>query len=180
MRHYHVIAVSCLDEWLAKFLTTRHIARLPTRICAENSNCRVLVVSFIIACYALIVAGCSGDGVQRAEVSGTVTLNGELVREGSINFFPTDGAKGPEAGGAIVDGKYHIPRAKGPVVGMNRVELRAFQKTGKQIQDPTAKPGTMTEEIANIFPPEFNRESVLKKEIQPGKNTDVDFKLRLE
>ena len=63
---------------------------------------------------------------------------------------------------------------------MNRVELRAFQKTGKQIQDPTAKPGTMTEEIANIFPPEFNTNSVLETDVKPGTNVDVDFKIRLE
>lgn len=133
------------------------------------------LLTFAVAC-----AGCSGGGVQRAEVSGTVTLNGELVREGSINFFPTKGNTGPEAGGAILDGKFHIPRAKGPVVGMNRVELRAFQKTGNKIQDPTAKPGTMTEEIANIFPPEFNTNSVLETDVRPGKNKDVDFKIRLE
>jgi hypothetical protein len=127
----------------------------------------------------LTLGGCSQSGPQRAEVYGTVTLNGQPVKEGSINFFPTKGNTGPEAGGAILDGQFHIPRAKGPVVGMNRVELRSFQKTGRQIQDPTAKPGTMTEEISNIFPPEFNTNSVLESDVKPGKN-DIPFKIRLD
>jgi hypothetical protein len=137
------------------------------------------ILSFAILGTAILaLGGCSRDGVQRAEVSGTVTFNGEPVKEGSINFFPTEGTKGPEAGGAILDGKYHIPRAKGPVVGKNRVELRAFQKTGRKIQDPTAPPGTLTEEIANVFPLEFNTNSTLTRDVQPGKN-ELPFDIRV-
>jgi hypothetical protein len=138
-----------------------------------------LVVILFLLGIAPFFAGCSGSGPQRAEVSGTVTLNGRPVREGSINFFPTDGNTGPEAGGEIKDGKYHIPRAKGPVVGQNRVELRAFQKTGKRIQDPTAPPGTLTEEIANVFPPEFNTNSELKRTVNAGKN-DIPFAIEVQ
>jgi hypothetical protein len=141
---------------------------------------RIQTVQFIFVGATLFaLTGCSNDGVQRAEVSGTVTFNGQPVKEGSINFFPTDGTKGPEAGGAILDGKYHIPKAKGPVVGKNRVELRAFQKTGRRIQDPTAPPGTLTEEIANVFPLEFNTNSELRRDVQPGKN-DLPFEIRVE
>jgi hypothetical protein len=141
----------------------------------EMQRLLLITGACLIAC-----CGCGPAGPQRAEVSGTVTLNGEPVREGSINFFPTKGNTGPEAGGAILDGKFHIPRAKGPVVGMNRVELRAFQKTGKQIQDPTAKQGTLTEEIANIFPAEFNSNSTLERDVSAGKNENMDFPISLK
>lgn len=136
-----------------------------------------LVCRFILLLgFSLLHVGCGPSGPPRAEVSGVVTLNGQPVSEGSINFFPTEGNTGPEAGGAIRDGKYHIPRAQGPVLGKNRVELRSFQKSGRRIQDPTAPPGTMTEEINNVFPAEFNRDSKLVRDIQPGKN-DLPFEL---
>jgi hypothetical protein len=130
-----------------------------------------------IATAIISTAGCGSSGPERAEVSGIVTLDGQPVKEGSINFFPTDGNKGPEAGGEIKDGKYHIPRAQGPVLGRNRVELRSFQKSGRRIQDPTAPQGTLTEEITNVFPPQYNRESTLVKEIQKGKN-DIPFEIK--
>lgn len=123
-----------------------------------------------LAAAGLLLTGCSGSGPQRAEVSGVVKINGKLVAEGSINFYPVEGTTGPEAGAAIKDGKFHIPRDKGPVVGKNRVELKAFQKTGKKIQDPTAPAGTLTDEIANIFPPEFNTSSTLFREVTAEEN----------
>ncbi len=125
----------------------------------------------------LLTAGCGPAGPTRAEVSGIVLLNGDPVSEGSINFFPTEGNKGPEAGGAIRDGKYHIPRSQGPVIGKNRVELRSFQKSGRQIQDPTAPPGTLIEEITNVFPAEFNTDSMLVREVLKGKN-EMAFEIK--
>ena len=82
----------------------------------------------------------------------------------------------PEAGAEIKDGKFYIPRKTGPVVGKNRVELRSFEKSGRMIQDPTAPPGTLTEEIANIFPPEYNSNSTLIREVQSGKN-EIPFEI---
>lgn len=128
---------------------------------------------------ALLFAGCSGAGPQRAEVSGTVKINGQAVPEGAINFFPDKGTKGPEAGAAIKDGKFHIPRDQGPIVGTNRIVLRAFQKTGRKIQDPTAPPGTLTDEIANIFPPDVADNSTLFREVQPSDNVfDFDIPVK--
>ena len=138
------------------------------------------VSSVALLILALFTAsGCGPSGPTRAEVSGVVSLNGTPVSEGSINFFPTDGNTGPEAGGAIREGKYHIPRAQGPVIGKNRIELRSFQKSGRKIQDPTAPQGTLTEEITNVFPAEFNKESTLVREVQKGKN-EMPFEIKLD
>jgi len=137
-------------------------------------------IPFALLLFAVaLTIGCGPSGPTRAEVSGIVSLNGTPVSEGSINFFPAEGNKGPEAGGAIRDGKYHIPRAVGPVVGKNRVELRSFQKSGRRIQDPTAPPGTFTDEITNVFPAEFNSKSTLVQEIQPGKN-EIPFEIMVK
>lgn len=122
-------------------------------------------------------SGCGPAGPERAEVSGTVTFNGRPVEQGAITFFPAPGVVGPEGGSEIKNGKYFIPRKAGPVVGKNRVELRSFQKSGRMIQDPTAKQGTLTEEIKNIFPEEYNRNSTLVREVKSGKN-EIEFEIK--
>jgi hypothetical protein len=129
----------------------------------------------VLACLCWCL-GCSG-GVELAEVSGTVTLDGELVEEGSIQFIPIDGTTGPAGGETIRKGKYHIARAKGVAVGKNRVELRAFKTTGKTVADPTGPPGARTEERVPAFPPEYNDKSTLVKDVQAGSNT-IDFDIK--
>ena len=123
--------------------------------------------------------GCADSGPATAEVSGTVLLDGRPIEEGSIQFIPVGGSRGPGSGGIIQDGQYRIPRQKGVVVGTNRVELRAFKNAGTKIQDPTAPPGVRTEARVQAFPPEFNDRSTVVKEIRAGSNTidfDVDTK----
>lgn len=61
--------------------------------------------------------------VTRAEVSGTVTVNGQPLRWGQITFIPVDSNNKPAAFAMISQGKYQIPAARGVVVGENRVEI---------------------------------------------------------
>lgn len=119
----------------------------------------------------LALTGCSG---QRADVSGSVRLDGQPVDEGSIQFIPVEGTAGPGAGGIIKDGRYHITRDKGVTAGKNRVELRAFRKSGRKVQDPTGLPGVKAEERVQAFPPEYNDRSTVVKEVRSGSNT-IDF-----
>jgi hypothetical protein len=129
-----------------------------------------------LAAVGLLLAGCSGN---QAEVSGTVRLNGQPIGEGSINFIPTEGNTGPGTGAIIKEGRYHIPRNKGVMVGKNRVELRAFVNTGRKVRDPTGPRGALAEERVLAFPPEYNDKSTIVKDVQPGSNTfdfDVETK----
>jgi hypothetical protein len=121
-----------------------------------------------------LLAGCSG---QRADVSGTVQLDGQPVDEGAIQFIPVEGTTGPSAGGIIKDGRYHITGDRGVTVGKNRVELRAFRNTGRKVQDPTGLPGVKTDERVQAFPPEYNDRSTVVKEVHTGSNT-IDFAVR--
>jgi hypothetical protein len=121
--------------------------------------------------------GCGNKGPRRAAVSGHVTLDGELIDEGVIQFLPIEGTVGPETGGIIAKGQYDIPQERGPVVGKSRVELRASKKTGRKIQDPTGRPGTLTDEYREMFPPSSNINSSLVREIKDELNT-LDFDIR--
>ncbi len=125
----------------------------------------------------VVLCGCGQSGPRRAEVAGSVKLNGQDVIEGAIQFIPIEGTKGPSAGAPIKDGKYHIARTGGVVVGKNRVELRATRKTGKKVQDPTAKPGTLVEEVGESFPGEYNIDSKMSRDVQEGSNT-LDFEIQ--
>src|SRR3712207_3232365 len=125
----------------------------------------------------LVLLGCAGGGPERADVSGTVKLDGEPIKEGVIQFIHVEGTTGPGTGDEIRDGKFHLPRAKGPVVGKNRIELRAFKKSGRQVIDPTGPKGARTEEIIQIFPAEYNDRSTLVRTVERGTNTiDLDLK----
>jgi acetyl esterase/lipase len=65
-------------------------------------------------------------GAGRVEVSGTVTLNGEPIKWGTITFEPADAPQAPVAGDRIADGKYKIPAARGVALGVNRVTVRTL------------------------------------------------------
>lgn len=54
----------------------------------------------------LLSVGCE----QSTSVEGTVTLNGEPIKKGSISLRSVDGT-GPSIGAMIVDGHYSIPEA---------------------------------------------------------------------
>ncbi len=102
-------------------------------------------------------------------------MDGELLHDGSIAFFPTEGTKGPSAGGVIFEGKYDIPADKGPTVGKNRVEIRAFRPSGKRVSD-IWKPGEQLDEMVRALGPQYNDKSTLVQDIQHGQN-QADFEV---
>ena len=127
----------------------------------------------------LQLIGCDGGGeVRRAEIRGEVSLDGELVPNGSIVFLPASGNSGPSAGGSIQDGRYMISRDDGPALGTNHVEIRALRKTGRKIRSPDPLSGDrLIDERRESVPARYNTESVLEVEIQSGKN---EFNFSLE
>ena len=121
-----------------------------------------------------VTLGCSsGDGLERAQVRGEVKVDGVPLEQGSINFFPAGTAEGPSAGGVIDQGKYDLPRERGPVVGPNRVEIRGVKKTGRMVPNAMG-PGTMREELVEALPSDVNTDSTLVRDIAQGSNI-IDF-----
>jgi hypothetical protein len=93
---------------------------------------------------ALLVCGC-GSGKQLLPVSGTVTLNGQPLKAGNVQFVPE--ASGPQAEeipiGEVRDGKYELATRgkKGAPPGKYKVVVHADQFSGDSA--PKAKAGTM-------------------------------------
>lgn len=61
--------------------------------------------------------------VERAEVRGSITLDGKPLRWGSITFIPED-KNAPVAWSMVSRGKYRVPAHRGAVVGRVRIEVR--------------------------------------------------------
>lgn len=65
-----------------------------------------------------VSVGCGGSsGTQRVSARGSVRVDSEPLKNGTINFKPAEGHQGPAANGAIVDGKFFVPAAEGPLPG---------------------------------------------------------------
>ena len=137
------------------------------------STSRRLASVFQLA--ALVIAGCSNSGSQRYEVIGNVTFAGEKIAEGAISFVPIGNTKGPQVGGGIQQGRYHIDRSGGPVAGRHRVEITFLQKTGRKVNNMGRQP---IDQMINIIPAKYSGEtSKLTVTITRGTNT-FDFDLK--
>src|SRR5690606_38899279 len=75
---------------------------------------------------AVFISGCGpGNPLGRKAVSGTVTLDGAPVQQGSISFQPTHG-EGTSSGAMILGGKYSIEAVDGLADGTYLVQINAI------------------------------------------------------
>ena len=149
---------------------TRHISPTTPRKIRTQSWCKCLVLT---GCLLLISCGTSYDGPPRGAVQGKITIAGEPLEYGAINFYPTEGTQGPTAGAEIKDGWYELPEARGPVVGRQRVEITGSKSTSKTTRIST---GQEIPEMVPVVPSKYNTNSELVREIESGDNT-LDFSL---
>ena len=104
---------------------------------------RLNIVHTIIFLVAFTLAGCGSDEFGRVEVSGEVTLGGNPVKSGRVNFIPEGDTKGPASGGEIVGGTFVISQSRGPLPGeyLVRVQMTpteaADSKPKKSTRPPT-------------------------------------------
>ncbi len=138
---------------------------------------------------ALIAACGCGSGTETADqavIEGSVVWNGEPVSDGVVTFIPSETRPGVSFNSIpaqVTDGKFQVTSKDGALAGPYRVEVRAFRKTGKMTPEPSAAmkkfdPRLKSEEIKEqIIPPEFNEQSKLTNQLEPGPN-QLDFDLK--
>jgi|SRR5262245_50751999 len=112
----------------------------------------------------LALAGCS-DGPARSVVTGKVTYKGQPVAKGQIRFLIADR---PTAMGQIENGTYRIDHLGGVPVGTGKVEIEAFEDTGKAVF--TGPTGEKVFEARQILPEKYNTKTELTVEIKKGTN----------
>jgi hypothetical protein len=91
------------------------------------------------ALFCLAVAGCGGgDGVQRHNLKGNVTFDGQPVVFGEITFVPDEG---PMGSATIRNGLYDtsLPGGKGVVDGNHKVIISGYENelisTGDEVAE---------------------------------------------
>lgn len=121
------------------------------------------------------LAGC-GPATDRLPLSGTVTLDGSPLDEGSIRLESRVGGKILVAVGSIKSGEFDIPREKGLPPGVYHVEIsspdtKAPLVAQRGVAGERGGPPTAPERI----PAEYNVESKHTIEVTPNGENHFDF-----
>ena len=124
-------------------------------------------------------SGCGGasDGLPREGVSGAVTLDGQPLVKGTIQFRATSD-KLPTTGQATInDGKYSIPRAEGLVPGTYKVVIASFTDVAetKLLHNVPGKPAAAPKNLVSKL---FNRDSNLTAEVKGGQPNEFNFDVK--
>lgn len=126
-------------------------------------------------CIFVATVGCgTDDGLGRRAVSGTITLDGTPLADGSIAFEPVDKSTTSSAG-VIARGKYSITRQQGLPQGKYRVVVNALKPgTGMTLpagKSPGEEVGTPQQEL---IPPDWNTKS--QNFIEVTESSSTEFK----
>lgn len=131
---------------------------------------RLAMIGFAVLTTCQLL-GCSKSGVDYPAVTltGTVTVNGEPLEQGSLSIRPVGPGQGNGVGGDIVNGQYRIANAPlGESVFLFNAMI-AGPDTGK-VEPDTGRP---IRNLINLIPKE-HRDGVVKEVTEAGK---LDFEL---
>ena len=125
-------------------------------------------VEFLILGVMVSLVGCSGgDGIERVDVTGTVTYQGQPVQEGTITFDPQ--GKGPVAGAQITGGTYQATGRGAVPVGNYLVRISSTVEDRENwVEDAMPEPPRK-----ELLPEKYNRESELQREVPSGAGSMV-------
>jgi hypothetical protein len=155
-------------------MLTRFSNRLPAILFVFLLN-GVPLNSVLLIGVLLIGCGKASDG--RLEVSGTITLHGETLDEGVIEFLPLADTKraGPatQSGAVITNGAYKIPSDSGLVAGSYKVLITAGD--GKTPVDGELPGPTGNIVSVDRIPAEYNIDSKQEVTVTPKGPNIFDY-----
>jgi hypothetical protein len=129
---------------------------------------RSLPLGLLMTCLAL---GC-GQSRPTGTVSGKVTLDGQPLSGARVNFQPMGNARDTGIGSfgkTDANGEYSLTlideSAKGAIIGMHRVMIKAMPEGKGEPTDDKAPAGK------DRVPPQYNINSELQFEVKSGHNT---------
>jgi hypothetical protein len=125
-------------------------------------------------------AGCGprDDGLGRCEVSGTVTLDGQPLDSGVIQFEPQAGNTGTivSGGGVIRGGQYRIPREQGLRPGTYKVSISSSGEVpGGGGSEP---PGNRTPPPPEKVPTKYNAATTLTAAVKAESPNVFNFDMK--
>ncbi len=151
----------------------QNTAHNPTRWCG-------LICVGVIA----LIGGCQSateKDWETAAVSGSVTVDGKPLEEGTIRFAPIGGTPGPKTSFDIRSGEFQSDAQHGPSVGTHRIEIESANDQKLAHDDEQAlqelKGRHVRRRARPVVPVIYNTQSRLtatvKQDMQP-----IDFSLR--
>jgi hypothetical protein len=127
---------------------------------------RTMLSIALVAAYVLSLTGCgSSGGPTTYSVTGSVSLGGSPIEEGSIVFDPADG-RGGSAMGGIKNGQF---TAKVPA-GEKILRISAVRTTGELDQY-----GAVVSE--SYIPAKYDTESTIRKTVSADGPNKFDLEL---
>ena len=126
--------------------------------------------AILILCLCLTHLGCSKEKAEpnRYAVSGTVTLNGQPLKEGRIYFKTVE--TGANDGADIKDGKFAGQSEAGP----KRVEVSSL----RTVPIKGAKPPMPTESKEETLPAKYNQQSTLTATVTESGPNEFKFEVK--
>lgn len=131
------------------------------------------LLSFALIALALLIGCGTENKLGRQGISGTVTLDGVPIANGTIRFEPL-AENGVASGTTIAQGKYDISAARGLPPGEYVVRISSAGETAA----PEPLPGDSSKLAEELVPEKFNTNSELKVTIKKGSNETQDFSLK--
>jgi hypothetical protein len=124
----------------------------------------------IVSAMLITTFGCGNSGP--ISIHGIVTVDGQPLERGKIDFQPADG-KGPTAAAEIKEGKYECSA----MPGTKTVRISGGKVAGQHPFTPGNPSSPMVEEIKSLVPSRYNTETTLSCEMLRG-TSEYDFKLK--
>lgn len=127
----------------------------------------------LILLTACCLVGCGG-GPETLEISGTVSLKGKSLDQGTIQFIPLDESGSP-SGGIIQDGKYHLEGRQGLRPGKYRVVISSGDPNQP---DPEGPPGESGPPAKERIPSRYNvasEKNPVTVEVKEGQKNEFNF-----
>jgi hypothetical protein len=130
---------------------------------------------YLAFCLALSVAGlsagCGGGPDNMADVSGTVTLDGQPLSRARVEFSPADGS--PSMGLTDEQGRYSLRFSRdvdGAMIGDHKIKISTYAPANPDAEPPT-------QDVPEKVPAKYNVKTELTKKVEKGSNT-IDFQLQ--
>jgi hypothetical protein len=142
-------------------------------------SARRLVPALLALVPTVGLIGCSKtlDDLPRQPVAGTVTMDGQALPEGVIQFYPVEAsATSTGANAEIKAGAFSIPQETGLVPGNYKVSIShaPVEQVKTKAKGELAKATRLGKET---IPARYNTKSELKAEIKSGGAKDLKFPL---
>ena len=136
------------------------------------------LATYGLAFLGIVLLGCTDPYGGRLEVTGSVKVRGNPVKDGTISFEPLDG-QDTRATAMIVAGEYSIPRPSGLRPGNYLIRVSAGdQKTAINPVDadhPPAPGGSTNIISKELIPADWNVKSKQERAVTKDGSNRIDF-----